>query len=66
MNLNTTNQKVGRSNRSGCTSLSLSYNNYIEMDFMKVYSYNQVTAGKSAPVLAKNPKKSANKPAWLK
>jgi hypothetical protein len=39
---------------------------YIEMDFMKVYSYNQVTAGKSAPILAKNPKTTANKPAWLK
>ena len=41
---------------------------YLEMDFMKVYSYNNVTAGKSAPVKKseKPSKTSANKPAWLK
>ena len=44
---------------------------YIEMDFMKVYSYNNVTADKSAPVKKseKPSKTSANKPAkpaWLK
>lgn len=47
---------------------------YTEYDFLmgKIYSYNQVQSGKSAPVKKSSPqapkpsKTSANKPAWLK
>lgn len=47
---------------------------YTEVDFLhgKIYSYNQVQPGKSAPVKKSSPqapkpsKTSANKPAWLK
>jgi hypothetical protein len=45
---------------------------YTEFDLIKVYSYQPLESGKSAPVKKKSPqattssKTSANKPAWLK